>query len=300
MYKKMLVILDGSKLAERSFTYAQELAGRLNLCLGLLHVCAPQEADQLIMRQAYIERMAEVLQKKTELIRSQFGEKTACETVAHGHVVVGDPAEEILKYVDEHNIDLLMLSKLGQSGIRRWNMGSVANKIIHNINVPVWLVPSELSEEIIYDNLPKRTLVVTLDGSKLSEGVIPHAFTIAKQRGAEQEIVVVYIEETRGTPLFYPNESNLKQIEDLRIKTKKYLEDVVKRIKDSGIPAHSEILPGIEPASAIIDYIKDNPPQLLTMATHSHAGFNKIVFGSVTEKVLQAHIKTPILIVRPK
>jgi nucleotide-binding universal stress UspA family protein len=299
MYEKMLVILDGSKLAEQSFTYAQELAGRLNLCLELLHVSTPQEADQVPMRQAYMEHMAEVLQEKTELIRSESREKLACETIAQGHVVVGDPAEEILKYVEEHDIDLLMLSKLGKSGNRRWNIGSVAHKIIHNIDIPVWIVPSELREEIIQDKMTKKTLVITLDGSKLSEGVIPHAIAIAKQRGAESGIVVVFVEEDPVIPLFYPTESNAKQIEESRIKIKQYLEDVVKRIGDSGISARSEILRG-NPAIAILDYIRDNPPQLLAMATHSREGFNKIVFGSVVESVLQAQMKTPILIVRPK
>ena len=77
MYRKMLVLLDGSKLAEVVFRYAQELSARLDINLELLHVCTPQEADQLPMRQAYMEHMAEILSNKTAEIRSRIGDKTA-------------------------------------------------------------------------------------------------------------------------------------------------------------------------------------------------------------------------------
>src|SRR4030042_402735 len=152
MYKKILVLLDGSKLAEVVFTYAQELSARLNLTLELLHVCSSQEAEQLPMRQAYIEHMAEILQTKAEEIRSKIGgTKQGKGVQAQGKVVVGYPAEEILKYADENNIDLIMLSTHGRSGIRIWDLGSVADKVIHATRVPIWLVPSELREEIIWD-----------------------------------------------------------------------------------------------------------------------------------------------------
>jgi nucleotide-binding universal stress UspA family protein len=294
MYKKMLVVLDGSKLAEVVFSYAQEIAGRLNLCLDLLHVCSVKETDQLPMRQAYIESMAEILQKKLELIHSQSGENVAC-AVAQGHVAVGYPAEEILKYIDANNIDLLMLSTHGSSGITRWNIGSVANQVIHAAKIPVWIVPSELNEAVIYDKIPKRTIIVPLDGSKIPEGVIPYAVSIAKQRDAESEIVVIYAvnysEAARSL-------AELEQAKQRSLDIQKYLDGVVQKIKDTGISARSEILTG-DPAFAIIDYMKDNPPQLIAMAV-PRSGLIKMVFGSVTENVLQMIKKTPLLLVKPE
>jgi nucleotide-binding universal stress UspA family protein len=295
MYKKMLVILDGSKLAEVVFSYAQELAARLNLCLELLNVCTTQEIGQLPMRRAYIEHMAEVLQKKADAIRSQSGQSITCEVAAKGTVVVGYPSEEILKYIDENNVDLLMLATHGSSGIKSWNLGSVANQVVHASKIPVWIVPSELNEAVIYDTLPKRTMVIPLDGSKLSEGVVPYAVSIAKQRGAESEIIVLYVENYQEARSLL----EIKQIKENRERIQKYLEEIVKRIKDQGIPARSDVLMG-EPAFAIIDYLKENPPQLIAMATHAHSGLSKMVFGSVTENVLQMIKRTPMLLVRPK
>ena len=298
MYNKMLVLLDGSKLAEVVFTYAQELSARLNLSLDLLHVCDSHEAEQLPMRQAYIEHMAEILQNKAAEIRSKIGGTTQGKGVqAQGKIVVGYPAEEILKYADENNIDLIMLSTHGRSGIRIWDLGSVAEKVIHAAKVPIWLVPSELKEEIIWDKLPKRTIVIPLDGSKLSEIAIPHAINIAKQRGAQAEIVLVHVESyTRYDMTF--TKSQLKQIEDARLSMKKYLDEQVQRIGKEGITARVEMSIGDTP-SAFIDFLKNNPAQLIVMATRGDVGIKGMMFDGVAEQIVRMVKKTPILIANP-
>jgi nucleotide-binding universal stress UspA family protein len=292
MYQNMLVLLDGSKLAEVVFTYAQELSARLNLNLELLHVCSPQEAEQLPMRQAYMEHMAEILQTNAAAISSKIG-GSAIKAV--GKVVVGYPAEEILKYADENKIDLIMLSTHGRSGIRAWDIGNVANKVIHASKVPIWLVPSELREEIIYDKLPKRTTVVPLNGSKLAEAVIPHAINIAKQRGAETEIILVYVENPNKT--IYTKDEVIRQ-QGETTKMKEYLDGVVKQIVKEGISARAEILLG-DPAPTLINWVKENPAQLIAMATHGQTGLSLMIFGSVTENILHLVKKTPIFLVKP-
>jgi nucleotide-binding universal stress UspA family protein len=67
----LLVLLDGSKLAEVVFTYARELAGRLDLDIDLLHVCT--QSDQFPMCRAYIEHMAETLAEQSEDLHRKAG-----------------------------------------------------------------------------------------------------------------------------------------------------------------------------------------------------------------------------------
>lgn len=295
MYRKMLVLLDGSKLAEVVFSYAQELSARLNINLELLHVCSPREEELLPMRQAYMEHMAEALHNRVMKIRSKMGDKISSpKTETRGTVVVGYPAEEILKYADKNNIDLIMLSTHGQSGIRAWDIGNVANKVIHASKLPVWLVPTELRQEIIYDKLPKRTMVIPLDGSEFSETVIPHAINIAKQRGAELEMVLIHVNEI-------PTTVNLVQVERQQAEItakKRYLSGIAKRVGEAGIKARAKLLRG-DPAEAIVNYIENHPTQLVTLASHGHAGLSKMIFGSVTENILHLVKKTPIFVVRP-
>lgn len=296
MYKRMVVLLDGSEMAELVLKYAQELAGRLQIELELLHVCDPKEAEQLPMRRAYMENMAAAVCAEAEKIRKKYGGKKASAECIHarGHVAVGYPAEEILKFVDEHKIDLVMMSTHGSSGIRAWDLGGVANKVIHASKVPVWLVPSELREEIVSDTLPKRSLVVPLDGSKQSEAALPHAAAILRQREAEAEIVLVYVRETdSGLTL---TRAALEQAEEQADKMKAYLEKTAQSLRKAGLSVRTELLVG-EPAEAIINYLKGNPAQLLAMATRARTGIGRMIFDSVTENVIHQVKKTPLLLV---
>lgn len=293
MYKKMVVLLDGSKLAEVVFAYAQELSGRMHLDVELLHVCSRQEADQVPMRQAYMEHMASVLCSKAEEIRRKYTEETVDRCVqARGNVVVGYPAEEILKYVEEHDIDLVMMSTHGSSGVKEWDIGSVANKVIHASRHPVWLVPTELRQEIIADTLPKRCLVVPLSGSKMSESAVPHAVEILKQRGAEGELVLIHAHDPGNIIV---TRAALDDADKRRAKMKAYLEGIAQPLRDGGLPVQTEVLTG-EPAESIINYLKGHPTQLLVMATRGHSGLSRMVFGSVTESIIHLVKVTPLLL----
>ena len=294
MYKTMLVLLDGSELAEVVLKYAQELSGRLGIDLELLHVCDPHEAEQLPMRKAYMEHQAEIMCARAQEISSRYGGEALTECIrAQGNVVVGNPAEEILKYVDGHDIDLVMMSTHGRSGIGSWDLGSVASKVIHASNAPIWLVPSQLREEVILDMLPKRTQVIPLSGTKQSEAVLPHAIAVAKQRGEESELVLVHVEDVDYIRL---TRSALQEQEEHRARMKAYLDGIAGSIREAGLDARSVMLIG-EPATTIIQFLKDNPAQLISMATRGHTGLSRMVFGSVTENVIHLVKKTPMLLV---
>ncbi|NLE10337.1 MAG: universal stress protein [Actinobacteria bacterium] len=281
MYKKMVVLLDGSKLAEVVFDYAQELSGRLGIDVGLLHVCRPEEAAQLPMRRAYIEQMAALLCASAEQVRAKYqGDSAEC-IQAHGHVAVGYPAQRILEYVDENDIDLVVMSTHGSSGEKVWDIGEVANKVIHASKVPVWLVPTELRGEVISDSVPNRSTLVPLSGSKSSEGAIRHAVDLLQHRGVQGsgELVLLHV-----------------GVEDRLAEAKEYLEGLARPLRDSGLAVRTEALRG-EPDKTIISYLKDNPTQLIVMATRGKSRISRRIFGSVTESVIHMVKVTPLLLI---
>ena len=295
MYKRMVVLLDGSELAELVLKYAQELSGRLHIDLELLHVCDPREADQLPMRRAYIEHMAEVVCAGAEEIRKKYDKDQRAECIqSRGHVVVGYPAEEILKFIEEKQVDLVMMSTHGSSGIKAWDLGGVASKVIHASKVPIWLVPSELRQEVVADTLPGRLLVVPLDGRKQSEVVLPHAVDILKQRGAEAEMALIYVHSPdQGLTL---TRAAVDLTQSHLDKMKAYLEKTAEPLRKAGLSVRTEVLVG-DPAKTIINYLVENPTQLLAMATRARTGLSKMIFDSVTEEVIQMVKKTPLLLV---
>jgi nucleotide-binding universal stress UspA family protein len=307
MYKRMLVPLDGSELAEVVFVYAKELAARLSLDVTLLNVCTPEERELLPMHQAYVERVADTVRRQSKEVQEKGIAKPGDKAVnAHGEIAVGYPAEEVVRYADENNIDLILMSTHGRSGIGRWAMGSVADKVLRASKVPIWLVRAGIPEEIIYDKWPRKTILVPLDGSELAESVLPHVEALAKQRDAELvDVVLLRVCEHAIIPLDYAEGIPIgwdKQLEQEIARCKQtaaqYLAGVEKRLKDTGVTVKSEILEG-KPAEEIVDYATKNPFNLIAMATHGRSGISRWAYGSVAERVLQ-QVTSPLFLVRPR
>ncbi|HTY81496.1 MAG TPA: universal stress protein, partial [Dehalococcoidales bacterium] len=205
MYRRMLVVLDGSKLAEETIPYACQMAGRLDINVDLLHVTSPLASKALpFMIQFYMDKMAESIKEQILKIQTTITNKKALKPVeVKSKVVTGHPVEEILKYTQENTIDLIMIATHGASGIRRWAaLGSVANQVLHAAEVPVLLIRSGMSPTPI-DGRLAHTILVPLDNSKVAEAALPYAEELAKQRGVQSvEILLVNVCE----PYIIPEE----------------------------------------------------------------------------------------------
>ena len=306
MYKKMLVPVDGSELAEAVIPYSKELAGRLDLDLVFLHVYRPAESEFLPIHRAYVERLAEIARRQSQEVQQRTGIQPGGKAVeARGEVAVGYPAEEILNYADENDIDLILMATHGRSGITRWAIGSVADAVVSVSKVPVWLVRAGIPEEIVYDKWPTTTMLVPLDGSELAESVLPHVEALAKQRGAELvDVVLVRICEFPIIPSYYIYDAILmpKIVQEMEAKYRReaeqYLAGVEKRLKDVGLRVRSEVLVG-SPADTIVDFANTNPFNIIVMATHGRSASTRWVMGSVTDRVVHG-VSSPVLIVRPR
>lgn len=307
MYKKMLVVLDGSQLAEIVFPYARELAGRLDIDVVLLHVYSPLALDFAPMYKAYIDRAAETLKAEARAVQASLGPvKKPVE--ARGELKTGYHADEILRFAEENAVDLILMASHGRSGVKRWSMGSVADKILRASKVPVWLVHAIGEENVPYDKWPTRTVLVPLSGLDVSAVVLPHAEAIAKQKGAQANVVLLEVVESPVTPSYYSPELtgvplNWGQfVEQEMARSKKaaqeYLAGVEKQCQDAGLAVSSMVLTG-KPAEEIVAYARKNPYTIVVMATHGRTGLSRLVYGSVAESVLFG-ITNPIVLVRPQ
>jgi nucleotide-binding universal stress UspA family protein len=308
MYKKILVVLDGSQLAEIVFPFARELAGRLDLDVILLHVYAQVMREYAPMYKAYIDRAAETIQKEARQIQHDLGGTPAREINVRGELVMGYHADEILKFAESNAIDLILMASHGRSGAKRWSIGGVADKILRASRIPVWLVHANLEKFVPYDQWPSRTVLVPLSSSEVSSIVLPHAEAIARQKGAGVNVVLMEVVEPPVTPSYYSPELtgvplNWGQfVEQEMVRSKKaaeeYLAGVEKRFRDAGIPVCSTVLTG-KPAEEIVAYARKNPYSIIVMATHGRTGLSRLVYGSVAESVLYG-VTNPMVLVRPQ
>jgi nucleotide-binding universal stress UspA family protein len=309
MYRKMLVPLDGSELAEVVFPYAKELAGRLGIDVILLHISATALRDYVPMNRAYVEHAADTIRREARRVQKKAGLVPEEKTIeVRGELVVGYPPDEILRYAEENTIDLILMASHGRSGSKRWALGSVAGKILHAANIPVLLVRTGIPEQIPYDEWPKRTIIVPLDGSELAESVLPHAEVLARQGGREMvNVILMRVCEAPVMPAYYTPElaevplnwGQYAQQETARCKqvATEYLAGIEPRFRDSGINVKSEVLVGTA-TDEIVAYANKTPYSLIVMATHGRSGLSRLVYGSVAANILVG-VNSPLLLVKP-
>jgi nucleotide-binding universal stress UspA family protein len=291
----MLVPLDGSRLSEVVFPYAKDLAGRLGLYVILLHVHSSKESETIPMHQAYIEYKAQIIKRQLRDWQKKIGGGLKGRKLeVRGELAMGYPPEEIMRYAEHNNIDLILMATHGRSGVRRWVLGSVADKVLCVSSIPVWLIRAGTVESVTYDKWPQRTLLVPLDGSVLAEKVLPHVEVLAKQPGAPPvDVVLLRVAETPTTSGHY-----FRNIPESREDIEQYLAKIAARLKNSNLRVQSKVSSG-DPAEQIVSYGRANPFSITIMSTHGHSGMSRWFYGSVATKVLE-HASNPIFLVRPR
>jgi nucleotide-binding universal stress UspA family protein len=158
MFKRLLVPLDGSRFASRALRYAAEVAQRFGAEIILIQVVKPatsvidagapigvSTAGTEIAVQAALEadkrnaaRARRYLIGKARAIRSRHIESSY-------HVLIGDIARSIIEFSEKENIDLVVMTTHGKSGLRRAVMGSVADVVIRESGKPVLVIRPQTS-----------------------------------------------------------------------------------------------------------------------------------------------------------
>jgi nucleotide-binding universal stress UspA family protein len=146
MYKRVLVPLDGSELAEETLPHAAVHAGQFGGEIVLLKVLEPLPEPSMAGRGAV--RSAEVASAQLaedylEGIAAGLREQgIPAQTVT----VEGKPYVEIIRFAEENEIDLVVMSTRGHSGLSRWLLGSVADRVARGATVPLLLVPVQCED----------------------------------------------------------------------------------------------------------------------------------------------------------
>jgi nucleotide-binding universal stress UspA family protein len=148
MFQKILVPLDGSKLAESALPYVEELTrGGNTEEVILVSVTERVQAYRAVDDPAQLEgeRLIPEAAGKKERQAQKYLSKIAKEMEAKGikvrtEVLLGNPAEEISLYAKHPGCDVIVMSSHGRSGPSRWAYGSVADKVFRASCVPVLMV----------------------------------------------------------------------------------------------------------------------------------------------------------------
>jgi len=289
MYEKILVPLDGSKLAEASLPYAEALArktgSQITLISVLLFGSGSDEDQYQHLHRFYIQEMTKAMKQKAIKVKSV--------------IVTGDPAEQIAEYADKKNIDLIIMGTRGRSALKRWVLGSVADKVVSASSCPAALISSKDSEDGVWGKKILHKALVILDGTEKSEVVIPYVEELASR--LDMEIALLQLVEQAyeyydGAEDFSHVPVSKEKMNSIKAKTRRYLRKLADRLEGKGITVKTMVMTG-DSAETIIKVAGKIDADVLVMATRGHPGISRWIFGSVRDEIVNIG-NTLVLLVR--
>jgi nucleotide-binding universal stress UspA family protein len=143
MYQKIMVPLDGSKLAECALEQAREIAKGCSIpTIELVTVVKSffwwegEVNDPAIYQQVEENEKA----KATEYLKQEAAKLNNTGFIVHTTILEGSAAEQLIDFAQSNKVDLVLMTTHGRSGVSRFALGSVTDKVVRSISVPVLVI----------------------------------------------------------------------------------------------------------------------------------------------------------------
>jgi len=300
MYKRILVPLDGSPLAEQVLPYVRFLARGFHCPVTLLRaVEAPPNISLTDPGYGMYQNQSATLRLEAREYVARIAESMKQDGLEVSSVVqVGNPALAIINEATKEPATLITMSTHGRSGIMRWFLGSVTDRVLHATRNPLLIIrvqeESELKQEVRLD-----TVIVPLDGSSLAEQVLPHVAPIAKALGLKVALVrITPVAAEFAHYIEYVPAPYLDLAQDVDEEASTYLHRINRGLKLQGVANVEEHVLHGHPAVAIVDFARSISDNMVAMSSHGRSGIGSWLLGSITGLVAR-HCGDPVLVIRP-
>jgi nucleotide-binding universal stress UspA family protein len=288
-FTRILVALDGSRLAEAVLPAACSVARRLGARLMLLHVlereppatvhgephlCNEQEAL------AYLDDHAEGLRALDIVVETHVHERP-----------VGDVAAAIDRHAHELEADLIAMCAHGRTNLRARLVGSIAERILRGGSIPILLRTVRGAEAAGFD---LRKLLVPIDFGHDFESALAATRALAKPFGAEVVLLSALEQTSPPTGRMLPGTSALTRELDLEALAKRLgelAEDLRREIEDV-----RTIVEERRPTDAILAAGDALPADLIVLVTDAHGGLSAWYDPSTAQRLLARPAQTLLLI----
>ena len=300
MYSKILIPLDGSRTAEKVLPYARYLAGRFKIpieplaVIDIVEMTAHMSAEKARFLDTMVEDSAKHSTAYLRGIASTFpGADVKCS------IERGRAEDVIIEKGEADTAMLITMATHGRSGLNRFLLGSVSEKVLRGTANPLLLVRATEEAKSVGE-ATLESIIVALDGSELAESVIPMAAGLAKKLGLE---VILFRGYHIPDNAYTGDDSNYavnyeEMIAGVRDEANEYLEKEAADVKKLGIEKVSFVTKEGFAADEMIDLGRKTPNNLIAMCSHGRSGVKRWVLGSVAETVVR-HSAGPVLISRP-
>lgn len=143
MYNKIVVAVDGSEHSKEALKHARALAEAFQSELTVLTVVVDMRNLYFLDAAYAIEynhTQENYLQYGQRILNGMLKDFSTFKAPLHREIRFGDPATEIIRYVEENPCDLLIMGSKGLTGLSKIMLGSVSDKVMHHVKTPVFIV----------------------------------------------------------------------------------------------------------------------------------------------------------------
>jgi nucleotide-binding universal stress UspA family protein len=285
--QRILFPTDFSDGAARAFPQAVALAVAHDAELHILNVTSSHEEAETTLPVSH-----PALHEWLGASSPEIGPDLKALSIVQNQIDGDVPAEEITAYVEEQGMDLVVMGTHGRRWAQRMLLGSVTEEVVRNAACPVLTVQTDAEETPGRD---VRRILAPVDFSDASETAVEHAAELAQTYDAQIELLhvvenVTYPSAYGVDPIYMPPQDMIPRVEES-------LGEIAQGkigYKDVQISAKVGYAP-----YTILDHIDDNDIDLVVIATHGRTGFNRMILGSVAERVIRRS-SVPVFVVKPE
>jgi len=307
MYHRIVVPLDGTTFSAYALPFALGIAERAGASLELCHVHVHQDRNPDFAALTPYQFQHCVDAEYDYDADSAAEESSALESIAAElRVRTSVPVEtrSLTGRVDgaiQHEAetavaDLVVMATHARSGFARVRLGSVADRLVHTLNIPILLLqPGDRSAPETFPGF--RRALLPLDGSPFSEQVLHQSIPLLQATGARPCLLHVV------APILGPARRSAESDGGRTIQRREdaiaYLETQARVLSAAGIEAEIEAVVDRSPATAVLNAATAPAIDVLIMATHGRGGLTRLLMGSVADQILR-NCQKPLLLYRPQ
>lgn len=317
MLQHILVPLDGSTRAEQVLPLAAQTARNTAGTLTLLRVVSHPEVYGY--SRWMLPRSEFDIDFGIEKARAYLSHVAESELLAgikvYTKVLTGVPDDVLLLYIEQHHKDLVMMCSHGSTGLKRWMLGSVAQKVARHSPAPVVVLREHGSTlQLSWKESRPLRMLVALDGSPVAEAALAPAAQLCTALAAPGEGTLHLLRIVSPLPMSDSQyERDITSLNEYVLaEAKGYMSRLAKRLQaedaanltiETSVVVNSDIAHTIISAAEYGEFIRTmnadaQACDMIAMATHGRSGISRLFIGSMTDRVLGA-TKLPLLIVRP-
>lgn len=299
MINHILVPLDGSTLAECVLPHVSAIAPVTNARVTLVHVMEPlQESGGPAVDPVEWHLRKQNSDKYLEQVAGRLNDLGILGV--EGMILEGNPANSVVDFARNNNVDLIILSTHGQSGLSGWNVSSVVQKILLRSYKSILLVRAYLPSSAEVTKVHYKRLFLGIDCSPRSEFVLPFAISLAQFHNSHL-ILETVVERPQSINRFPPSGPDMELLNKFVKKNSQaathYLNQLVAQFSMKDIKITSHVSSGDNAISVLHDMAEEANADLVLLAAHGSTGERRWPYGSVTTSFI-AYGNTSLMIMQ--